>query len=76
MFNRMKIQLILTALVLVQTSLISFSQEKDVDAIISAELHRHPEHFYMDSIKMTLTLKNNTAADISTGRTAKNKITE
>jgi hypothetical protein len=52
---------IVTLLVLLP--LISLTQQRDVEATISAEVFKHTEHFYNDSIKITLTLKNNTIND-------------
>lgn len=60
----MKIHNNLLTLLFLLLPVFSLSQQRDVEAIISAELNQHPEHFYMDSIRMTLTLKNNTGSDI------------
>lgn len=60
----MKFRLILIALLILQTSLVSLSQKRDVEAIISAELLQHHEHNYKDSIRITLVLKNITGSDI------------
>lgn len=60
----MKFRILIVAIAIILTSITSFSHKNDVEAIISAEVLKHPEHFYNDSIKITLTLKNNTSNEI------------
>jgi len=61
---KMKINTHIITLLFLLLPVVSLTQQRDVEAVISAELLQHTEHFYKDSIKITITLKNNTTNDI------------